>query len=175
MPGALPPPLVELVRSTLRDLRTAHLPHTTWPSMAGELARLAAGVERGDETVVHRALIPLSRTAYEGKVRSRLAGADRRAAMVTATKPTSSLPVVGAVCGAIVMVLGYLLGGLPVLIGTAVFALFIFGIAVAGTRTNAERTEDRRARRASPTRERLEPPPAAVIEAIRAIEAELDG
>ncbi|HJR24280.1 MAG TPA: hypothetical protein VJ804_02320 [Acidimicrobiales bacterium] len=165
--------MADQVRSTLRDLRAARLPNATWASMAGELARLAAGVERGDQVLVGRALIPLSRVAYEGKVRSRLAGADRRAAVVVGTKPTSSLPWVGGACGLLVMAMGYALGGVPMLIVTALFALFILGVAVAGTRTNAERTEDRRARRVSPTRESLEPPPAAVVEAVRAIERDL--
>jgi hypothetical protein len=115
----------------------------------------------------------VSRLAYEGKVRSRLAAADRRAAVVTATKPTSSLPLVGAACGVLICALGYLLGGGLVLLGTFLFGLFIFGVALAGTRTNAERTEDRRARRASPTREALEPPPLAVVEAIERLEHEL--
>jgi hypothetical protein len=171
--GALPPPVADQVRSTLGDLRAARLPNATWAAMAGELARLGAGVTKGDDVLVGRALIPLSRVAYEGKVRSRLAGADRRAAVVVATKPTSALPWVGGACGLLLMALGYALGGLPILIVTTVFALFILGVAVAGTRTNAERTEDRRARRASPTRESLEPPPAAVIEAIRTIEHDL--
>ncbi len=169
----LPRPLVEQVHTSLRDLRVARLSVTTWPAVAGDLARLAAAVDRNDEAAVHHALLPISRLAYEGKVRSRLAGADRRAAMVTATKPTSSLPIVGAVCGLGVMGMGYALGGVPVLIVTALFALFILGIAVAGTRTNAERTEDRLARRASPTREALLPAPTAVVEEITVIEARL--
>ena len=173
MTGRLPPPVAEQVRSTMRDLRAARLPNAVWASMAGELARLAAGVEKADEVLVGRALVPLSQVAYEGKVRSRLAGADRRAAVVVGTKPTSALPWVGGASGLLLMAVGYALGGAPVLILTAVFALFILGVAVAGTRTNLERTEDRRARRVSPTREALEPPPAAVLEAIRAIEADL--
>jgi hypothetical protein len=95
--------------------------------------------------------------------------------VVTATKQTSALPIVGAVCGVLICGLGYLIGGGLVLVATAVFGLFIFGVAVAGTRTNAERTEDRLARRASPTREALQPPPLAVVEAIGRLEAELSG
>ena len=173
MADQLPPPLVDEVRGALHDLRIARLAETTWPAVFGDLGRLGAAVERADEVAVHRALVPLAQVAFEGKVRSRLAGADRRAALVTATKPTSSLPVVGAVCGAILMALGYALGGGLVLLGTAVFALFIFGVAVAGTRTNAQRTEDRFARRASPTRVALGPAPTAVREAIEQLEADL--
>ena len=103
----------------------------------------------------------------------RLLSVDPRAAVVTATKQTSALPAVGAVCGVLLCGLGYLIGGGLVLVATAAFGLFIFGVAVAGTRTNAERTEDRLARRASPTREALEPPPVAVVQAIVSIESAL--
>jgi hypothetical protein len=171
----LPPPLVAQVSSSLADLRSARLSATTWPAVAGDLARLAAAVDHGDATAVHQALVPVSRTAYEGKIRRRLASADRRAAVVTATKPTSSLPFVGAVCGVLLCGLGYLLGGGLVLAATAAFGLFIFGVAVAGTRTNAERTEDRIARRASPTREVLDLPPAAVVQAIDQLQRTLAG
>lgn len=175
MAPVLPPPLVAQVRSALADLRVARLSAITWPAVAGDLARLAAAIDHGDAASVHQALVPVSRTAYEGKVRSRLAGAGGRAAVVTATKPTSALPFVGAACGLLLCGIGYLLGGGLVLAGTAVFGLFIFGVAVAGTRTNAERTEERLARRASPTREALEPPPGAVVHAIREIEHALTG
>ena len=173
MAAPLPPPLVVEVRSSLHDLRAARLTALTWPAIAGDLGRLAVAVERGDEAAARRALAPIAQVAFEGKVRGRLAGADRRAAVVIATKPTSSLPVVGAVCAAVLMALGYALGGGVVLAGTALFGLFIFGVAVAGTRTNLERTEDRRARRSSPTREALEPAPPEVLSAIAQLEATL--
>ena len=173
MTAELPPPLVAQVRSSLADLRVARLSATSWPAVAGDLARLAAALDHGDPASVHHALDPVSRVAYEGKVRSRLAGAGRPAAMVSATKPMSSLPLVGAVCGVLLCGVGYLLGGAVVLAGTAVFGLFIFGVAVAGTRTNAERTEERLARRASPTREALGAAPSAVVHAIREIEQDL--
>jgi hypothetical protein len=169
----LPAPVVDDVLAALRDLRAARLAELAWPAVAGDLARLAATVERADEVATRQALLPIAQLAFEGKVRSRLASADRRAAVVTATKPTSSLPFVGGVCGVLLMGLGYLLGGGLVLAGTALFALFIFGVALAGTRTNAERTADRRARRASPTRAALGPPPTAVLDAIERIEASL--
>jgi hypothetical protein len=169
----LPPELLAQVRAGLRDLRAARLSSMAWPAVAGDLARLASAVGNGDPGAVQQAFMPVSRLAYEGKVRSRLAAADRRAALVTATKPTSSLPLVGAVCGALLCALGYLLGGGLVLLGTFLFGLFIFGVALAGTRTNAERTEDRRARRESPTREALVPPPLAVVEAVDRLDAEL--
>jgi hypothetical protein len=175
MPTELPPALVTQVRTSLQDLRLARLSGTAWPAVAGDLARLAAAVDHVDRASVEQALVPVSRTAYEGKVRRRLAGAGGRAAVVSATKKTSALPIVGAICGVLICGLGYLIGGGLVLVATAQFGLFIFGVAVAGTRTNAERTEDRLARRASPTREVLEPAPAAIVQVIARLEAALDG
>jgi hypothetical protein len=169
----LPPDLSDDIRRVLADLRQARLPDTTWPAVAGDLGVLAAAVGRSDPVSVERVLVPLGQVAFEGKVRRRLAGAGNRAAMVTATKRTSSLPAVGVACGGLMLVLGYLIGGTLVLLGTAVFALFILGVAVAGTRTNAERTEDRIARRASPTRQALTPAPGLVVEAISRIDADL--
>lgn len=167
------PALTADVRRCLADLRVTHLAATAWPVVAGDLARLAAALDHGDDAAVRAALLPLSQAAFEGKVRGRLAGADRRAAMVSATKPTSSLPVVGAICGVILLVLGYLMGGWLVFAGTAVFALFILGVAVAGTRTNLDRAEERRARTLAPTRESTEPPPRVVSEALLGIETSL--
>lgn len=170
----LPPDLAADVHRVLADLRRAHLAETAWPAVAGDLARLASAVGHQQEAAVRDALLPVTQAAFEGKVRGRLAAADRRAAVVTATKPTSSLPAVGAVCGVLLLGLGYLIGGGLVLAGTAVFALFIFGVAVAGSRTNVDRLEERRSRRLSPTRELTEPAPPIVLEAIARIEAQLD-
>ncbi len=167
----LPPDLATDVRRVLGDLRMARLPERAWPAVAGDLGLLAAAAGRGDADATERALLPLAQVAFEGKVRRQLAGAGGRAAMVSATKRSSALPAVGALCGALLLVLGYLLGGWPVFLGTAVFALFIFGVAVAGTMTNAERTEDRLARRISPTREAVLPAPPLVVEAVARIEA----
>jgi hypothetical protein len=169
----LPPDLTADVHRVLADLRRAHLAETAWPAVAGDLARLASAVGQGDERTVRSALLPLTQAAFEGKVRGRLAAADRRAAVVTATKPTPSLPLVGAVCGLLLLGLGYLIGGGLVLAGTVVFGFFIFGVAVAGSRTNVDRLEERRSRRLSPTRELTEPAPPIVVEALARIEAQL--
>ena len=169
----LPPELVADVHRAVADLRRAHLAETAWPAVAGDLARLSSALGHADERSVRGALLPLTQAAFEGKVRGRLAAADRRAAVVTATKPTSSLPAVGAVCGVLILGLGYLIGGGLVLLGSALFALFILGVAVAGTRTNVDRLEERRSRRLSPTRELTEPAPPIVVEAMARIEAQL--
>ncbi|MEQ1787702.1 MAG: hypothetical protein ABL966_11660, partial [Acidimicrobiales bacterium] len=87
---ALQPDLVGEIRRTLTDLRQAQLAATAWPVVAGDLARLAAAVERADPDLVRASLVPISQATFEGKVRGRLAGADKPAALVIATKPTSA-------------------------------------------------------------------------------------
>ena len=171
----LPDDLAREVRRTIGDLRRVQLAATAWPAVAGDLARLAAAVERDDADAVRAALVPVSQATFEGKVRGRLAAADQPAAMVVGTKPTSALPVVGAVSALILIVIGYLLGGWAVAALTAVFAAFIFGVALAGTRTTKDRLDQRRAKGLAPSMESTEPPPIVVTDAIGKIEASLRG
>jgi len=166
----LPADLRAEVRRTLTDLRATRLAATAWPAVAGDLARLAAGVDREDEAMVAAALIPLSQATFEGKVRGRLAAADKPAAVVVATKPTPALPIVGAVSAIVLVTIGYLLGGWVVAALTGAFALFILAVALAGTRTTRDRLEQRR-RALAPSAEPTEPAPRLVVEAI----AQIDG
>jgi len=176
MTAPLPPDLVVEVRRTLVDLRAARLASTAWPVVAGDLGRLAGAVERADEAAVRRALVPVAQATFEGKVRGRLAGADRRAAaVVAATKPSPALPIVGLVSAVVLVVVGYLIGGWPVAALTAAFAVFIAVVAYAGSHSNRARMERRRAEALAPTKEATEPPPPVVRGAIDRIEAQLDG
>ena len=168
MPG-LPVELAREVRRTLADLRGVRLAATAWPAVAGDLARLEAAIARDDLDAVRGALVPLSQATFEGKGRGRLAGSRGRPAVVVGTKPSRALPVVGGVSAIVLVVIGYLLGGLPVAIGTTVLALFIFGVALAGTHTTRERLE-RRSRTLAPSAEPTERPPTVVTDAIGQIE-----
>ena len=160
------------VRRTLADLRTVQLASTAWPTVAGDLGKLASAVDHGDEHAIRSALIPVSQAAFEGKVRGRFAAAGGPAPMVVATKQTSALPAVGAVSAAILVGVGYALGGWAVATGTAVLGLLILVVALAGTRTNHDRVALRRAS-LSPNAESTEPAPRMVLEAIKQIEASL--
>lgn len=173
MEAELPKDLAREVRQTLMDLRVAHLAGTAWPVVAGDLGRLARAVDLRDVDAVRTALVPISQATFEGKVRGRLAGANRAAAYVSATKPTRALPAVGAISGAILILVGYLLGGWLMAAGTTVFAVFIFGVAYTGTHTNRERIERRQAQALAPTKERTEPVPSVVAEAIDKIDAQV--
>ncbi len=172
MPG-LPAELAREVRATIGDLRRVRLAATAWPAVAGDLARLEAAIARDDLQAVRAALVPLSQATFEGKVRGRLAAADTRAALVVGTKPTSALPLVGGVSALILVVIGYLLGGWAVAAGAAAFAAFIFGVALAGTRTTTDRLEHRRRKGLAPTMEPTEPAPTMVTQAISQMEARL--
>jgi len=166
----LPTELERELRRTLTDLRAAQLAATAWPAVAGDLGRLAVGVERADAEVVRSALVPIAQATFEGKVRGRLAGADRRAAMVVATKPTSALPAVGAGSAFVLVLIGYLLGGWLVAALAGAFAVFIFGVALAGTRTTTDRVAQRRSKGLAPSMEPTEPAPIVVADAIARIE-----
>ncbi len=170
MPG-LPVELAREVRRTVGDLRRVRLAATAWPAVAGDLARLEAAIARDDLNAVRGALIPLSQATFEGKVRGRLAAADGRPALVVGTKPTSALPLVGTVSGVVLVAIGYLLGGWSVAIGTSLLALFIFGVALAGTHTTKDRLEHRRSKGLAPTMEPTEPAPTVVADAVTKIEA----
>jgi len=165
----LPKETVREARQTLADLQVAQLAATAWPVVAGDLARLASAVDRGDADAVRAALVPISHATFEGKVRGRLAGANRAAAYVATTKQTSALPAVGAISAAVLMLVGYLLGGWVVAAGTAVLSLFIFAVAYAGSHSNRARVERRQAQAFSPTKERTEPAPTVVVAAIEHI------
>lgn len=174
MPTPLSPDLVDEVHRTLADLRAAHLAATAWPVVAGDLGRLDRAVERSDEEAVSRALVPIAQATFEGKVRGRLAGADRSAAFVAATKPTKALPIVGLLSAVILMAVGYLIGGWPVAVLTGAFAVFIAAVAYAGSHSNRARLERRRAQALAPTKERTEPAPSVVLDALSRIEARID-
>src|SRR3546814_7029290 len=143
--AALPADLAHEVRRTLTDLRTVQLAATAWPAVAGDLGKLASAIDHGDEATVRSTLVPVSQAAFEGKVRGRLAGAGGVAPVVVGTKQTSALPIVGLLSALLLVGVGYALGGWLVAGGTAVLGLFIFGVALAGTRTNRDRPVARRA------------------------------
>jgi hypothetical protein len=169
---AVSPELTEEVRRTLADLRVTQRAPTAWPAVAGDLPRLAAAAARDDPDAGRAGLVPIAQATFEGKVRGRRAAAGKPAAVVVATKPTPALPVVGGVSAVLLIGIGCLLGGWAVAALTALFAAFVFGVALAGTRTTKVRLERRRAALA-PSAEPTEAAPRLVVEAIANVEARL--
>ncbi|MSO86591.1 MAG: hypothetical protein EXQ71_03600 [Acidimicrobiia bacterium] len=156
------------LRRTLADLQALSLEATAWVAVLADLNRIADALEAEADAMTRAMLLSLSQAAFEGKVRQRLAGADGRAALVIATKPTSALPVVGALSAVALIGVGYLLGGPSVALLAGGFALFIFGVALAGTHTTKDRVDRSRTPVAGP--EAIEVAPRVVIDAIRRIE-----
>ncbi|MGE3621059.1 MAG: CATRA system-associated protein [Acidimicrobiia bacterium] len=136
------------VVDVLGELAGARLPAADWPEVHGHLERLGRAVAAGDEALARTALAPLRQATFEAKVRHRLSSsAGRGAPVVVPTKRTSALPVVGAACGALLLASGYLIGGGLVLVATAVLAVFVLGVALAGTQANRDRQAARGAAR----------------------------
>ena len=104
-------------RST--DLRQAQLAATAWPVVAGDLARLAVAVERGDADLVRASLVPDLAGHLRGEG-ARPPGRRRQAGRRSSWPPSrpAPCPLVGAVSAAILIVIGYLLGGWLVAAGT---------------------------------------------------------
>lgn len=121
----------ELAR-LLTELRSLRLQPADWDAIDGHLA----AVEAGDDSRVDE----LSQLVFEARVRGRYSG-PRAGGDVVATKQTSVLPVVGLVCGGLLVAVGALLGGGEILVGIVVLGLFVFGVAFAGSRVAHRRSE----------------------------------
>lgn len=114
----------ELARM-LSEVRSLRLRPDDWDAVDGHLA----AIEAGDRSRIG----DLSRAVFEARVRGRFSG-PRGSAGVAPTKQTSVLPVVGVVCGGLLVGVGALLGGGPILWGIVALGIFVFGIAFAGSR-----------------------------------------
>ncbi|HEX4901911.1 MAG TPA: hypothetical protein VFV42_03820 [Acidimicrobiales bacterium] len=114
----------ELAR-LLTELRSLRLQPGDWDVVDEHLA----AIEAGDDARVDA----LSQHVFESRVRGRYSG-PRVGGDVVATKQTSVLPVVGLVCGGLLVAVGALLGGGEILVGIVVLGLFVFGVAFAGSR-----------------------------------------
>ncbi len=108
----------------LREVETARLQPDDWSAVDAMLARIEAGDGGVDELTTY---------LFEAKVRTRFSG-QRASASLPPTKQTSVLPLVGLVCGGMLVGVGALLGGGIILVGIAALGLFVFGIAFAGSR-----------------------------------------
>ncbi len=123
-------------RGVLDDLREMRLPAAEWSRIETEVRHLcdaaAGGVDVDQE---------VTQLVFEARVQRRFQGG-RRAGTLPPTKQTTALPWVGLGCGALVLAVGGALGGGPVLVAVALLGLFVFGIALAGSRVAHRRRED---------------------------------
>lgn len=114
----------ELAR-LLSEVRSLRLRPEDWDEVDGHLA----AIEAGDRSRID----DLSQAVFEARVRGRFSG-PRGSAGVAPTKQTSVLPIVGLVCGGLLVGVGALLGGGPILWAIVALGVFVFGIAFAGSR-----------------------------------------
>lgn len=114
----------ELAR-LLGEVRSLRLRPDDWERIDAHLA----AIEAGDDARVDQ----LSQDVFEARVRGRF---DKRRSTpaVVPTKQTSALPIVGLVCGGLLVAVGALLGGGLILWGIVALGVFVFGVAFAGSR-----------------------------------------
>ena len=150
-------PTDDEVRRLLDDLAAMRLPVSEWAAVEEALRAVEPGAAGSDERI--------SQVVFEARVHRRFHGG-RAASTLPPTKRTSALPWVGLVCGALLLAVGGALGGGPVLIGVALLGLFVFGIAMAGSRVTHARAGERTTEVAEP----VVPIPrstSAVVDALR--------
>ncbi len=140
----------------LDDLVAMRLPRSAW-TLVEERLRAIDPADRDAATAV-------SQVVFEARVQKRFQ-AGRAASTLPPTKQTSALPWVGLVCGGLVLAVGGALGGGTVFVAVALLSVFVFGIALAGSRV-AHRS---RAAGDEPTAEPLEAVPPAVVARIDAL------
>ena len=163
------PPRRALVDAAER-LGRVELTAAEWEEIGSAVEQAIADLASDRTDRVEPVVTELANTAFRAQVRDRL-GSTRDAPAVVPTKPSRALPGVGLVCAAMLMALGWALGGLVVLVGTAGFALFIFAVAMAGTRSVA----NRRARTMPPTpREPVAPAPPPIRDALSRLAMMID-
>jgi hypothetical protein len=117
----------------------ARLTPVEWDAIGPTLAELDRVLADGDQATLEHLSASIANLAFRGHVRRRLDADRSRAPAVVPTKPSRALPAVGIVCGGMLLALGWSIGGTVVLVGTALFALFIMGVAVSGTRSFSAR------------------------------------
>jgi hypothetical protein len=126
------------------------------------------GVDSGLGDLVTR----LSVAGFQAQVQTRLGGPRRAAPAVAPTKRTPVLPMVGAVCAIGIGALGWAIGGGIVAAGTTLFALFVLGVALAGTHTAMDRRADHHSRTRPDDDTR--PPSPQDLDALRRLRAAVD-
>ena len=145
------------IRRLLDDLSGMHLSPTEWASVEAELA----AVDPHDPGAVDR----ISQVVFEARIQRRFHGG-RASSTLPPTKKTSALPWVGLVCAGLLLAVGGALGGGPVFVGVALLGLFVFGIAMAGSRVTHARVGDGPTAVAEPPVP-MPPSTAAVVDALR--------
>ncbi|MGY6500607.1 MAG: CATRA system-associated protein [Acidimicrobiales bacterium] len=168
----LRPDDIAVLDRALAQVHQAHLRPEEWHDVDAALADLGSALDRGDLDQVHRERVRLANAGFRSHIRGRMGSAGTHSPAVAPTKRTPALPAVGAVCAAVLMALGWALGGGLLLAATIALGLFVLGIAVAGSRSFNERRAAGRGRTRSV--EATVPIPAGTSQAVTALRARLD-
>lgn len=121
------------LREASGNLRGLTLPPLDWTEVTHVLDRARHALAEGDDNSVEQASVALSNAVFRATVQVALGDGRQQAPAVAPTKQTPALPLIGVACGLLLLGLGFALGGGVVLAGTATLALFVVGVAVAGT------------------------------------------
>ena len=149
----------QVLVDALERLDQVELTAAEWEQVSTALDEVLTELVSGRTDRLEPLTTRLANTAFRARVRDRL-GPSGQAPAVVPTKPSRVLPVIGLVCAVTLMALGWAIGGLVVLIGTGGFAVFVFVVAMAGTRS-------RTTRRSQPARVKRRVPVTPAPERVR--------
>ena len=111
----------------LDELAAMRLQPAEWADLGDELRAVSAHDRDA-----------LAQVVFEARVHRRFHGGRARSTLPP-TRKTSALPWVGLVCGGLLLAVGGALGGGPVLVGVALLGIFVFAVAMAGSRVTHAR------------------------------------
>lgn len=159
--------LFDETRRLLTELDGKRFDPVGWSEVGVAAQHLEEALENRELVAIKAATRMLSQAMFEANVRGtftrELRGRQAVPAVVP-TKRTSSLPIVGLVCGVPILAIGYLLGGGLLLVLAVIFEVFILVVALAGSRV-ANRPADVDDGAEPPT-----PPPAEISARLERIE-----
>jgi hypothetical protein len=123
----------------LGQLERATLPDWRWREVDQLVRTLSAALGAEDREAIDRLVTEVSIAGFQAQVTRRLGAERHRAPAVVPTKTTPMLPAVGVACAVGIGALGFALGGGILAAGTALLALFVLGVALAGTHSASSR------------------------------------
>jgi hypothetical protein len=139
MSGPLDADQRSALATALAQLERATLPDWRWREADELVSTLTTALGGRDREAIDRLVTEVSIAGFQAQVTHRLGGQRHRAPAVVPTKATPMLPAVGVVCAVGIGALGFALGGGILAAGTKLLALFVLGVALAGTRSASSR------------------------------------
>lgn len=166
----LEPDARQAILVALDQLEGSTLADSEWRDVTRIAEECVDHIRSGEREGLDELTTRLSVAGFHAQVGRRLGGPRRASPMVVPAKRSPVLPVVGAVCAMGIGALGFAIGGGIVAAGTVVLALFVFGVALAGTQAANER---RRTHSDDAPDTPVRPPNADELDALRSLRAEV--